>query len=201
MTRVLVVHEANAVRRQIVSVLGEGRFAVTEADGLSEARRAVASRAYEVVVTGKRLRDGDGMAVLWTAHETDPSLPVVFVGANAGAPAAGDALEAGAFDTLAPPLQAARIRSTVARAAERYRLRRENEALRFEMRRVAGPSSLVGPSAAMTELRRRVESIAKTDAPVLVFGEAGTGKERVARALHAASRRSAKLFVAVRCAA
>ena len=200
MTRVLVVCAENAVRRRIVSILGEGRFDVTEAVSVSEARRAVASRAYEVVVTGKKLPDGDGMAVLWTARRADPSLPVVFVGARASAPAAGGALEAGAFDMLTPPLEPERIRSAVARAAERFRLRRENEALRFEVRRLADPSSLVGPSAAMAELRRRLESIARTDAPVLVVGEAGSGKERVARALHAASRRSAKLFVAVRCA-
>jgi DNA-binding NtrC family response regulator len=200
MTRVLVVHEENAVRRQLVSILGGGRFAVTEADNVSQAQRAVASRDYEVVVTGKKLQDGDGMAVLWSARKSDPSLPVVFVGANASSPAAGDALRAGAFDTLAPPLLPDRIRVTVARAAERFRLRRENEALRSEVRRHSDSSPLVGSSASMTALRQRLESIAPTEVPVLVVGEAGTGKERVGRALHASSRRAGRLFVALPCA-
>ncbi|MGE5414639.1 MAG: response regulator, partial [Syntrophomonadaceae bacterium] len=174
MTRVLIVHEENAVRRQLVAVLREGRCAVSEADSLPLAQRAVASGSFDVVVTGKKLPDGDGMAVLWTARQADPSLPVVFVGANATAPAPGDVLKAGAFDMLVPPLQPERIRASVARASERFRLRRENEALRAEMQRHATPVSLDGPSPAMAQLRERVEALARTDAPVLVVGEAGT---------------------------
>ena len=198
--RVLIVDDELAVRRLLHTILDEGRFDVTEASNVAQAERALAAGEVDVVVTDHQMPDGDGLAVLEAARDADPSIPVVFLTGVATVQLAVDAMKAGAFDLVTKPFQSEQVQAVVARAAERYRLLRENESLRGQVRRLFPGAPLVGPSAPMEDLRRLILRIARTDATVLVVGETGTGKELVARAIHAASARSDRLFLPVNCA-
>jgi two-component system response regulator AtoC len=107
-----------------------------------------------------------------------------------------DAISRGAADYLAKPVDVVALQTTVARTLERKRLAGENRQLR---RAAIEPKTLIGTSAAMLELYKQIAQIAPTDTTVLVTGESGSGKEMVARMLHARSGRAAQPFVAVNC--
>jgi DNA-binding NtrC family response regulator len=156
---------------------------------------------FECVLTDQRMKDGQGMDVLEACREADPSLPVVFITAYATVELAVEAMRQGAFDFLPKPFQPEQVRAVVRRACERTALVRENELLRGQVLRMRVQDDLVGASPALERVRQTVAKVAPTSTTVLISGETGTGKELVARAIHRRSRRAAKPFLAVNCAA
>ena len=200
MTRLLIVDDEAAVRQLLRSILEEPPYEILEANGVSQACKALASRDVDVIVTDQQMPDGTGLEVLAAARESDPAIPVILLTGVATIQLAVDAMKAGAFDFLTKPFQVDQVLAVVRRAAERSTLFRENESLKGEVRRLSPAGQLVGPSGVMEELRRLIKRIARTDATVLVVGETGSGKELVARALHDASPRAEKLFLPVNCA-
>jgi len=199
-TRILIVDDESGVRRLLQSILDDPRYEIVEANGVGQAQRALAAREVDVVVTDQNMPDGTGLDVLSAARDADSAIPVVFLTGVATVQLAVDAMKAGAFDFVTKPFLPEQVEAVVARAAERSRLLRENETLKGQVRRLSPAADLVGPSAVMEDLRRLILRIARTEATVLVFGETGSGKELVARALHAASARAEKLFLPVNCA-
>ena len=200
MTRILIVDDEPAVRRLLQSILEDPTREILEANGVGQARKALASLAVDVVVTDQQMPDGTGLDVLDTARESDPAIPVIFLTGVATIQLAVDAMKAGAFDFLSKPFLPEQALAVVGRAAERSSLFRQNESLKGQVRRLSPAGQLVGPSAVMEELRRLILRIARTDATVLVVGETGSGKELVAKALHESSPRADKLFLPVNCA-
>ena len=200
MTRLLIVDDEAAVRQLLRSILEDLPSEILEANGVSQACKALASRDIDVIVTDQQMPDGTGLEVLAAARESDPAIPVILLTGVATIQLAVDAMKAGAFDFLTKPFQVDQVLAVVRRAAERSSLFRENESLKGQVRRLSPAGQLVGPSGVMAELRRLITRIAKTDATVLVVGETGSGKELVARALHDASPRAEKLFLPVNCA-
>ena len=200
MARVLVVDDEGPLRRLLGSVLADDGHEVTEASGAEEARRALASGVFDVVITDQRMPDGSGSELMAHCQELDASLPVIMITAYASVDLAVEVMRAGAFDFLPKPFQPEVVRSCVRRAAEQTRLRRDNKRLRGEIRQLRA-SDLVGESAAMVAVKEQIRKVAPTKATVLVQGETGTGKELVARAIHDGSPRAAAPFVAINCAA
>jgi len=200
MARLLIVDDEAAMRRVLASLLEEDGHEVIAAGGLTEARRALSTGLFDLVITDQKMPDGEGLDLLEKVHETDPVLPVVLLTAFATVELAVDAMRRGAFDFITKPFVPAQVRSVVARATERVELLRENARLRREVGAQA-TTELVGVSPALARVRDLIERVGPTDATVLVTGETGTGKELVARALHAASPRRQRPFVAVNCAA
>jgi len=141
-----------------------------------------------------------GIELLAEAKKRRPDLPIVLMTAFASVQTAVEAMKLGAYDYIQKPFEADELKLLVERTLEHSRLKLENAALR-QMAEVNAPRPLIGSSAVMAEVKRRIELVAKSSATVLVRGESGTGKEVVARAIHAASDRRDKPFLAVNCAA
>lgn len=180
MQRVLVVDDVPEVRRRIASALaGMGAQVLEAGDGV-EALRALGDDGADVVVSDIRMPFMGGIELLRSLRGS--RTPVILHSGYADVGVAVDALRLGALDFLAAPLDLERLRRRV------HHCLRRQEFVR---------GALVGPSAALEEIRRTVARIANEDEAVLVTGETGVGKEVVARAIHATSRRRAGPFVAV----
>ena len=201
MGRILIVDDEPSMRRILASNLRQDQHQIWEASGVEEAQRGLAANDFDAVITDQKMPDGEGLSVLHSAHENDPTLPVILLTAVATIELAVEAMRQGAFDFLTKPFQPEVVRATVRRACERTRLLRENILLKDAVVRLEGTSEIYGDSPAIGEVRERIARVAPTSATVLITGETGTGKELVARAIHRNSPRAAKPFVAVNCAA
>ena len=201
MGRILLVDDEPNMRRILASNLRQDQHQISEASGVAEAQRILAANDFDVVITDQKMPDGDGLTVLASAHENDPTLPVILLTAVASIELAVESMRKGAFDFLTKPFQPEVVSATVQRACERTRLLRENILLKDAVVRLEGASEIYGDSSAMQDVRERIGRVAPTHATVLITGETGTGKEVVARAIHRNSPRAAKPFVAVNCAA
>jgi DNA-binding NtrC family response regulator len=201
MGRILVVDDEPSMRRILVSNLKQEQHELMEANGVAEARRVLAERRFDAVITDQKMGDGEGLEVLAAVHETDPALSVVFLTAFATIELAVESMRRGAFDFVTKPFLPEALLASAARAVEHTLLLRENERLRDTVLRLEGSSEITGRSAAIRRLREQIARVAPTNATVLIAGETGTGKELVARAIHHSSPRSSKPFVAVNCAA
>jgi DNA-binding NtrC family response regulator len=201
MGRILVIDDEPNMRRILASNLRQDQHQIWEAGGVEEAQRSLAANDFDAVITDQKMPDGEGLTVLASARENDPTLPVILLTAVATIELAVESMRSGAFDFLTKPFQPEVVRATVRRACERTRLLRENILLKDAVVRLEGASEIYGDSPAMHEVRERIARVAPTHATALITGETGTGKEVVARAIHRNSPRAPKPFVAVNCAA
>src|SRR5215470_12296701 len=179
MGRVLVVDDEPNMRRILASNLRLDQHQIWEADGVEEAQRSLATNDFDVVITDQKMPDGEGLMVLASAHEIDPTLPVILLTAVATIELAVESMRSGAFDFLTKPFQPEVVRATVRRASERTRLLRENILLKDAVVRLEGRSEIYGESQAIREVRQCIAQVAPTSATVLITGETGTGKELV----------------------
>jgi two-component system nitrogen regulation response regulator NtrX len=139
----------------------------------------------------------DGLALLEAFHSEEPHVPVAMISGHGNIEMAVQAIQQGAYDFIEKPFKADRLLLVVRRALEAAALARENAELRLR----AGPEAgLTGDSAAINVLRAGVERVAPTGSRVLIHGPAGSGKEVVARMVHARSRRADAPFVVLNCA-
>lgn len=201
MARILIIDDEPNMRRILTLILEEAGHTIAEAAGVTTALTALATNTYDLVISDKKMPDGDGFDVLKYCRENEPSLPVVILTALATVELAVEAMQAGAFDFISKPFVPEVVIAVVARATERTKLLRENEVLREEAKRFAFADEILGESSAIRELKGRIQRVAPTNATVLITGETGTGKELVARAIHRGSLRSDQTFLAVNCAA
>ena len=193
--RVLVVDDEADIRELIdLTLLRMGLTAVC-AGSVAEARAALASHDFQLCLTDMRLPDGDGLDIVRHIGEAYAHLPVAVITAYGSAENAVAALKAGAFDYLAKPIGLEQLRNLVQAA---LRLPGTEEAVGTAEQE--GPE-LLGASPAMQQVRAMIEKLARSQAPVYISGESGSGKEVAARLIHARSARSAGPFVPVNCGA
>lgn len=155
-----------------------------------------------VVVSDIRMPKMDGMAFLSHLHALDSDIPVVLLTAHGDVQMAVDAMQKGAYDFIEKPFDPERLLDVVQRAGEKRRLVMENRELRCRLAGSIGiEQRLIGNSAEIRRLREEILDVADIDAPVLLQGETGTGKEIVARCLHEFGARKNGKYVAVNCGA
>jgi DNA-binding NtrC family response regulator len=198
--RILLVEDDPDVREHVASALsGAGHVVVQTADGAAALERLSAA-VFDAVVTDIRLPKVDGLSVFRAARRLTTRTDVILMTSFASVADAVGALKEGAHDYLTKPFDVDELVIRVAAIARRRDLERELEAARAQL---AGGAdvAIVGASPAMVRVLERLATVAPSDAPVLVEGETGTGKELAALRIHARSPRASGPFVAVNCAA
>ncbi|HYC01978.1 MAG TPA: sigma-54 dependent transcriptional regulator [Azospirillaceae bacterium] len=197
---VLLVEDTPPLARAYAEFLRAEGYAVEQVETGGQALAACEARTPGAVVLDLRLPDSDGLEVLKRLQERRPDLPVVVVTAHGSISTAVEAMRLGAFDFLVKPFNAARLTVTVRNALERQRLSRMVERYRRELDRERF-HDFIGASPEMQAVYRQIEAVASSRAAVFLTGESGTGKELAADAIHRASPRRARPFVAINCAA
>ncbi len=200
MDTVLLVDDDRPVLMAGEQTLELAGFTVLSCSTAEQALEILTRAQPTVVVTDMRMPGMNGMELLARIRDLDGELPVVLVTGHGDVAMAVRAIHAGAYDFVEKPTPPEMLADVVRRAAERRRLVLENRHLRNELAET-GEFGIIGRTPAMDRLRRTIAAIADTDADVLVWGETGTGKEMVARALHAQGRRRSHPFVALNCGA
>ena len=192
---VLVVDDEPDIRALVTEILGDEGYGVDAADGAETARELRRARRPDVILLDVWMPGTDGITLLreWSGDQ-GLDAPVIVMSGHGTIETAVEATRVGAYDFLEKPISLAKLVLTVGRALDADRLTRENVRLR---RRTETGTDLVGASAAMNELRERAARAAAHDAPILVTGESGAGKSRLARHVHAIGSRREGPFVAV----
>ncbi|WP_346797031.1 sigma-54 dependent transcriptional regulator [Halomonas sp. Bachu 37] len=156
-----------------------------------------------VVVSDIRMPGMDGMALLRQLHQRDPTLPVILITGHGDISTAVEAMREGAWDFLEKPFAGDQLVEVVRRGLEKRQLSLENRRLKaeLEVQQAALGPRLVGRTAVISRLAAMIQRISQVEADVLLFGETGTGKDLVARAIHERSSRRGKPFMAINCGA
>ncbi|HKA86190.1 MAG TPA: sigma-54 dependent transcriptional regulator [Haliangiales bacterium] len=200
MTTVLVVEDEPGLREGLVAAVETLGYRALPAAGLGDARRLLGTEGVDCVLLDIRLRDGDGLDLLREMRAgAQREVPVIVATAYGDSERTIGAMRDGAFDYLTKPFDFPELLATVERAIKQRALAQSIASPAPEPRRAAG--GLVGTSTAMLHIWKLIGRAAASDAPVLITGETGTGKELVARAIHDYSSRRTAPFVAVNLAA
>lgn len=198
---ILVVDDEPNMRASLEQVLRPEGYGVLAAESAEQAIEILAEREVLLMITDARLGGMSGYELLKEARRRWPSVPVVVITAFATPRLAVEAIRSGASDYLAKPFAPEELLLIVGRCAERHRLVRENTALRQRDQQGFSLDLLIGESPSMRELKQLIQTVAPTNATVLILGESGTGKELIAGCLHRLSRRAAAPYVRINCAA
>ncbi|MGE0857444.1 MAG: sigma-54-dependent transcriptional regulator, partial [Hyphomicrobiaceae bacterium] len=199
---VLLIDDELHLRTATAQGLELAGFAVSDhADGI-EALTNLSRSFSGVVVSDIKMPRIDGLALMKRILAIDPEIPVILVTGHGDIPMAIDAIRAGAYDFIEKPFSTERLADAASRAIEKRRLVLENRDLKAALAQRTGlEQTIIGRTPAIKRLRTQIASFAATDVDVLVFGETGTGKELVARALHEAGPRTGGRFVPINCGA
>ncbi len=199
---VLVVDDEPGLRDMLGMLLRREGLVVTLAPGFAPARDALlhAPEPYAVVLTDLLMPDGSGMDLVSLAKQRAARTEVIVMTAHGDVDTAIEAMKRGAYDFVTKPFATSEVRALVQKALEKRAIVAENERLRAQLVRKSGPE-LLGHSEAMHRILDIVQRIAHARTTVLITGDSGTGKERIARAIHEAGDRHDKPFLVVNCGA
>lgn len=190
--KVLIVDDEPDIRELLEITLGRMKLDTLSARNVGEARSLLAQERFDLCLTDMRLPDGTGLELVQHIQLTHPYVPVAMITAYGSLDTAINALKAGAFDFLTKPVNLTRLRELVVSA---LRLPVAGDAASAIDRR------LLGDSVPMRNLRTQIDKLARSQAPVYISGESGSGKELVARLIHEQGPRSGQPFVPVNCGA
>jgi two-component system, NtrC family, response regulator PilR len=191
LNRVLVIDDEPDIRELIDLTLSRMGLAAACVGTVGEARACLAEGDFQLCLTDMRLPDGNGLDVVRYVTEYHAQMPVAVITAFGSTENAVAALKAGAFDYLAKPVGLEQLRALV-KSALRVSVSESQE---------GSLQSLTGESSAMRQVRALIEKLARSQAPIYVTGESGSGKELAARLIHTRSARSGGPFVPVNCGA
>lgn len=191
-TILLIDDEPDILELLEITLLRMG-LAVDSADCVATAKQKLADNQYQLCLTDMRLPDGDGLELVKLLQSDYPETPVAMITAFGSVETAIDALKAGAFDFLSKPIDLAQLRELVENALQLGPAPSTEEP--------DDSSEFLGKTPVMQALRQRIHKLARSQAPIYIQGESGSGKERVARLIHQLGPRADGPFVPVNCAA
>jgi two-component system, NtrC family, response regulator PilR len=197
---VLIVDDEADIRELLVITLSRMGVDADSASTIKEAKEALGARPYDLCLTDMRLPDGDGLDVLRYIAENHGNTPVAVITAFGSTENAVAALKAGAFDYLAKPIKLDQLRPLVMSALKLPKIVQQRRTAIGETT-VPGVPRLLGESPAIQRARDMIAKLARSQAPVYITGESGSGKEVAARLIHSGSSRADAPFVAVNCGA
>jgi DNA-binding NtrC family response regulator len=198
---VLVVDDEPAIAEWLRIVLDGAGYEAASAGNTAEAVSRLDGREFSVALVDLVLPDGDGMALLEQLKAKAPALEVIIMTGHSSIPKAVEATKQGAFYFVAKPFDGAEMLTLVGKALERRRLLAETTDLRRQLAEQSAFGEILGSAPSMKRVFELLDSVAGSDANVLVIGESGTGKELAANALHARSQRVNGPLVKINCAA
>lgn len=197
---ILVVDDEASQRTVLTGYLRKKRHTVREASSVAQAVEAFKSSPADVILSDFKMPGGTGLDLLKAVGEIRSHTSVVIMTAFGTIEGAVSAMREGAFDYLTKPINLEELDLLLHRIQELQHLKSENQILREQLTEKLSFSGIIAQSAAMERVLSTAARVAQSSASVLIRGESGTGKEVVARAIHYASDRSDKPFVAVNCA-
>ncbi len=201
MPTLLIVDDEPAIQHAFARAFRGADLTLKSAHTAAEALAVVASQPPDVIVLDVQLPDASGLETFHRIRALDERLPVVIVTGHGTTELAIEAMKEGAFEYILKPLELGELRELIARAVRTSLLMRVPATLPSRDAPAELGDVLVGRSPAMQEVYKQIGRVARQDVTVLVLGESGTGKELVARALYQHSKRAAKPFLAINCAA
>ena len=199
--RVLIVDDDEATRAGLAELVRTWGFVTDSAANGEEALPLITSFRPSIVVTDMVMPRMDGLSLLRALKDDADQLKVILLTAQGSVETAVEALKDGAADYLTKPVDTQKLKLLLERFAELNSQKRENEALRRQLREKGSFGRIVGHSPKMRKIYQVIEQAAPTPASVLIIGESGTGKELVAQTIHQLSSRADAPFVAINCAA
>ncbi len=200
MAKILIVDDEPSIRKTLKEILEFEKFQVVESpDGL-DALVKLKQDKYDVVIMDIKMPKMDGMEALERIQLLVPDTPVIMISGHANIDTAVDAVKKGAFDFISKPPDLNRLLITVRNAMDKSSLITETKVLKHRVSR-SKTQEIIGESSAISGIKETIERVAPTDARVLITGSNGTGKELVARWMHAKSGRKENPIIEVNCAA
>jgi DNA-binding NtrC family response regulator len=199
--KILVVDDELSIRESLSGWLRQdGLEADAAADG-NAALAMITEQRYDIMLIDVKMPEMDGLTLLKKLKETEPDIAVVMMTAQGAIQDAVDAMRLGAYDYLLKPFDLEELSLTIEKLVRLQTLAMENLILKDRMATMTRFENLVGQSPPMLRLFETIVDVAQSDATVLITGETGTGKELVARAIHAQSPRCYGPFIAINCGA
>ena len=188
---VLVVDDEADLRELLVITLGRMKLQATAADSLSTAKQRLKEAHYDLCLTDMNLGDGTGLELLQFISQYCPTMPTAVITAYGSMKTATDAMKYGAYDFIAKPVALDRLRQLIEDGLGINEVEEHHEE----------EDNLIGDAPSMVALKSQVRKLARSQAPIYISGESGSGKERIARLIHTLGPRREKPFVAVNCGA
>ncbi len=197
MSRILVIDDEKSIRNTLREILAYEKYEVTDAADGMEGLRLIDENKFDVVLCDIKMPKMDGIEVLEQIMKKSDT-PVIMISGHGNIETAVEAIKKGAYDYISKPLDLNRLLVTIRNAMDKSLLVHETKILK---RKISGVYDMIGESESMNHVKALITKVAPTDARVLITGENGTGKELVARWLHAQSHRAEAPFIEVNCAA
>ncbi len=200
--RLLIIDDEENMRHMLKAMLGRHSYNITTADNGKTALEIVQAKSFDYILCDVRMPEMNGLEFLKTAKEKIDSSTVIMMSAYGNVDLALEAMKAGAYDFISKPFKTDEVLLTLKKAEEREALKSENKLLKNELEEVRGTrgfEALVGESNALQLLVQLARKVAPYNTTILITGESGSGKELVAKGIHASSSRKEKAFLAVNC--
>ena len=199
--KVLIVDDDRNLLELVKTKLHLAKYEVTTASNPEDAKEALNGDGVDLAIVDLKLAGQDGMMLMEELHAINPAMPVIILTGHGSIESAVEAIKRGAYDYLTKPFDHRELLLQISRALENRRLTSENVRLKELLQEKYDFANIVAKSDKMQKVLAGVSRIAQTDSTVYIQGESGTGKEVIAKAIHLASERKNKPFVAINCAA